>query len=69
MSESSPTGVAEAIPESPDQELDEWMRDTRAACQSVRFGSVTLTIHDGKIQELNIASKYRRDQLRGKKGR
>ena len=41
------------------QALDEAMRVVREKADSVRFGTITLTIHEGRLTQLEVTEKRR----------
>ena len=43
----------------PVQALDEALRVVREKAGSVRFGTITLTIHDGRLTQLEVTEKRR----------
>ncbi|MBU6268639.1 MAG: DUF2292 domain-containing protein [Sphingomonadales bacterium] len=50
-----------ADPPSPDAArlLDESLASVREALAGLRFGSVTLTIHDGRVVQIDVTEKKR----------
>lgn len=40
----------------------ELLREVAVALRSIRYGSVTLTVHDGRIVELNKTERVRKGQ-------
>ena len=43
----------------PVQALDEALRVVREKVGAVRFGTITLTIHDGRLTQLEVTEKRR----------
>ena len=43
----------------PIQALEEALRVVREKAGSVRFGTITLTIHDGRLTQLEVTEKRR----------
>jgi hypothetical protein len=44
---------------SPLQAIEEVLRVVREKAEEVRFGTITLTIHDGKLTQLEVSEKRR----------
>lgn len=59
MSEHRPIDIRHARPDSPRVDIAASIEKVREVLEGLRFGSITLTVHDARVVQIDVTEKTR----------